>query len=102
MQQSDSQVARRFRIDESDRKVLHWVMETIMFKAPDGTKAKLRRINRNLSALLRGEVEKLLDRRSNGSAYEKAQRLCGVIKGGARNAATSKDYLQQYAQKGSD
>ena len=77
-------------------------METIMFKAANGTKARLRQINRNISALLREEVERLLDRRSNGSAYEKAEGLCGVIKGGPRNAATSKDYLKQYGQKGSD
>ena len=57
-------------------------------------------LNRNVSALLREEVERLLHRRSNGSAYEKAERLCGVIKGGPKNAATSKEYLKQYAQKG--
>ena len=77
-------------------------METIMFKVPSGTKAKLRRLNRNVSALLRGEVERLLHGRSNGSAYDKAERLCGVIKGGPRNAATSKEYLKQYGDKGSD
>ena len=73
-------------------------METIMFKAPKGTKAKLRALGGNVSALLREEVEKLLHRRSSGSAYEKAERLCGIIKGGPKNAATSKAYLRQYAQ----
>ena len=73
-----------------------------MFKAPRGTKAKLRELNRNVSALLRHEVEKLLRRRSNGSAYEKVENLCGAIKGGARNAATSKAYLKQYAQNIAD
>lgn len=77
-------------------------METIIFKAPHGTKSRLRRINPNVSALLREQVGKLLERRVNGSAYEKAEDLCGVIKGGPTNAATSKDYLKQYAQKGSD
>ena len=91
---------RKIRIGAPERIVLRFHMETIVFKAPKGSKAKLRELNRNVSALLRGEVERLLHRRSNGSAYEKAERLCGVIKGGPNNAATSKEYLKQYAQKG--
>ena len=71
-----------------------------MFKVPGGTKAKLRQLNRNVSALLREQVESLIRQRSSGSAYQKAERLCGVIKCGPKNAATSKDYLKQYAQKG--
>jgi hypothetical protein len=77
-------------------------VETIIFKAPTGTKAKLRQINNNLSALLRGQVEELLRRKSKDSAYQKAESLCGVIKGGPKNAAISKDYLKQYAAKGAD
>ena len=73
-----------------------------MFKAPNGTKVRLRQINRNVSALLREEVGRLLERRSNGTAYEKAERLCGIIKAGPNNAGSSKDYLKQYGQKGSD
>jgi hypothetical protein len=68
-------------------------METIVFKAPVGTKAKLRRLNRNVSALLREQVEEPIRRKSGTSAYEKAESLCGVLKGGPKNAATSKDYL---------
>ena len=74
-------------------------METIMFKVPAGTKAKLRQLNRNVSALLREQVDRLIKHRSSGSAYQKAERLCGVIKGGARNAAMSKDYLKQYVPR---
>lgn len=77
-------------------------METIIFKAPNGTKAKLRELSGNVSALLREQVEGLLHRRSTGSAYQKAQRLCGVIKGGPKNAATSKAYREQYAQESAD
>jgi len=73
-----------------------------MFKAPKGTKAKLREISDNVSALLREEVEGLLQRRSNGSAFDKARHHCGIIKGGPKNAATSKKYLKQYAQKDTD
>lgn len=71
-------------------------METIMFKVPDGTKAKLHQLNPNMSALLREQVARLLKHRSNGTAYQKAEHLCGVIKGGPRNAATSKAYLRLY------
>ena len=75
-------------------------METIMFKAPAGTKARLRAINPNISALLREQTEKLLSGQ-NGfrSAYDKARHLCGVIQGGPKNISTSKDYLKQYAPK---
>ena len=87
-------------IDTSDRFVLLCGMETIMFKAPPGTKARLRAINPNISALLREQTEKLLSNQ-NGfrSAHDKAKHLCGSIRGGRTDAATSKDYLKQYAPK---
>jgi hypothetical protein len=75
-------------------------METIMFKVPDGTKAQLKRIRSNLSALFREYIDQLLQKKSDGkSAYDKASGLCGSIKGGPRNMATSKEYLKQYAPK---
>ena len=74
-------------------------METIMFKAPAGTKAKLKRINRNISALMRGAAEQLIESSGTGSAFEKAEHLSGVFKTGPGNASTSKDYLKQYAPK---
>ena len=75
-------------------------METIMFKVPTGTKAKLRRVRRNVSALLREQVDEIIRRQAaSGSAYDKASDLIGSIKGGRRNVATSKDYLKQYAPK---
>ena len=73
-------------------------METIIFKAPDGTKARLKRINPNLSALLRNQVEKLFTHRAGGSAFDKAASLCGSLKGTPRNASTDKAYLKQYAK----
>ncbi len=76
-------------------------METIMFKAPDGTKAKLKRINPNVSAVIREAVDKLLQTGTKGSAFEKSEGLCGVFKGGAGDASTSRDYLKQYARKNS-
>lgn len=75
-------------------------METIIFKAPNGTKAALRRLNPNVSALLREQLEKVLAGQSAGkSAYDKARHLCGIFKGGPRDLSTSKDYLKQYAPK---
>jgi Arc/MetJ-type ribon-helix-helix transcriptional regulator len=71
-----------------------------MFKAPPGTKARLRRINPNVSELIREAVEEVLQNSGEGSAYEKAERLCGACKGGPRNGSTAKDYLTQYAPKG--
>jgi hypothetical protein len=71
-----------------------------MFKVPDGTKAKLKRLRYNISALMREQVDQLINQEATrGSAYEKSSRLCGSIKGGPRNVATSKDYLKQYARK---
>jgi hypothetical protein len=74
-------------------------METIIFKVPVGTKARLKSINPNISELLREETGKILARKRSRSAYEKAKHLCGIFKGAPRNLSTSKDYLKQYAQK---
>ncbi len=68
-----------------------------MFKVPEGTKAKLRRLDRNISALLREQVEQLITRRHSESAHQKASQLCGVIQGGPKNASTSRDYLNQWS-----
>lgn len=76
-------------------------METIIFKVPTGTKAKLKRISPNISELLREETCKLVARRCSGSALDKAGHLVGMFKGGPSDASTSKDYLKQYAQKNS-
>jgi hypothetical protein len=74
-------------------------METINLKVPEGTKARLRAIDRNVSALLREQILRLLDSGDRGSAYQKAAHLCGVVCGGPKNASTSRDYLHQYAPK---
>jgi len=70
-----------------------------MFKVPEGTKARLRRLHPNISELLREQIDRLLHERSNGSVHERAARLSGVIKGGRTDVATSKEYLKQYGQK---
>ena len=73
-------------------------METIIFRAPDGTKARLKSINANVSELLREETKKLIDGKRRPSAYDKAKHLCGIFSGPG-DLATSKDYLKQYANK---
>lgn len=73
-------------------------METIIFKARPGTRAKLRAINPNVSALLRQSVDDLIQRKGGRSAYDKAKHLCGIFSGPG-NLSTSKDYLKQYARK---
>ena len=74
-------------------------METIIFKARPGTRARLQRINPNVSALLRQGVEAMIQGRPAGSALERTKFLCGIFKGAPRDLATSKDYLKRYAQK---
>ena len=70
-------------------------METIQFKVPTGTKAKLKQIGK-LSDLLRGQVAQLLKHSGAGSAHAKAQHL---ITDGPGNISTGRDYLKQYAPK---
>lgn len=76
-------------------------MEIINVKVPNGTKSKLRQVNPNVSALIREQIERLLDRKAsrNQSMYDRTAHLCGVIKGGPRDIASTKDYLKQYGKK---
>lgn len=76
-------------------------MEIINVKVPNGTKSKLRQVNPNVSALIREQIERLLEPKAGGqqSMYDRTAHLCGIIKGGPRDMASSKEYLQQYAKK---
>lgn len=74
-------------------------VEIINVKVPDGTKAKLRQINRNVSALVREQIDALLERNESGGLHARISHLCGIIKGGPKSAATSKEYLKQYGRK---
>ncbi len=73
-------------------------METVIFKAPDGTKARLKSIHPNVSELLREETEKIINGKRRLSAHDKAKHLCGIFSGPG-DLSTSKDYLKQYAKK---
>lgn len=70
-------------------------METIIFKAPVGTKDKLRELNPNISDLMRQAAENLINGRKQ-SAHERAKHL--IFRGNGR-AARGKEYLQIYAKK---
>jgi hypothetical protein len=78
-------------------------MEIINVKVPNGTKSKLRQINANISALIREQIECLVERHasSDQSMYDRTAHLCGIIKGGPRDMASSKEYLNQYGKKSS-
>lgn len=73
-------------------------METIIFKVPDGTKARLKKIHPVLSELLRRQTEKMING-STGfvSAHDKSRHL--ISKSGIPDLGTTKDYLKQYAKK---
>jgi aspartate oxidase len=73
-------------------------METIVFKVPVGTKAKLKRIHRNISELMREQAERLIQQAHTDSAFEKVRHLCGSA-AMSRTASISKDYVKQYAKK---
>ena len=70
-------------------------METIIFKAPAGTKQKLRELSPNISDLLRQATENFIADRKR-SAHERAKHL--MFRGNGRGAR-GKEYLQIYAKK---
>jgi hypothetical protein len=72
--------------------------ELITLKVPDGTKARLKTINPNISDLLRKQIDRLVERKCEGSIHDRVSHLCGIFQGPG-NASTSKDYLKQYAKK---
>ncbi|HEY5297311.1 MAG TPA: hypothetical protein VIK59_05255 [Verrucomicrobiae bacterium] len=71
-------------------------METIIFKAPSGTKEKLRALNPNLSDLLRQAAENLVGGGVKNSAHERAKHL--IFSGGGK-MSRGNEYLKIYAKK---
>jgi hypothetical protein len=69
-------------------------METITFKAPVGTKDKLRKLNPNISDLLRQAVENLINSH-RPSAHDRAKHL--IFHGGGK-MSRGKEYLKIYAK----
>ena len=75
-------------------------METITFQAEPGTRARLRKINRNLSALMRESVAQLFERKvATSSGYARVAHLSGSVKSGRKDLSTTKDYLKIYGKK---
>jgi hypothetical protein len=75
-------------------------METIIFKAPEGTRARLKKIRPNVSALLRELTERAFQGYpDSASAHDKARHLILPSGSGVKHLATRKDYLNQYGKK---
>ena len=75
-------------------------METIIFKAPVGTRARLKKIRRNVSSLLRELTEQALQGNPGTlSAHDKARHLILPGGSGVKHLATRKDYLRIYGKK---
>lgn len=74
-------------------------METITFQVEPGTRERLRKINRNLSALLRQSVQQLLARENPDSAYHRVAHLSGALKSSRRDLATTNEYKKIYGRK---
>ena len=73
-------------------------METITFKAPPGTRERLKKLG-GISTLMRRQAEKLINGENAGvaSAHDKAKQF--IINGGSgvKKLSTTKDYLKPYA-----
>jgi metal-responsive CopG/Arc/MetJ family transcriptional regulator len=77
-------------------------MQTISVKLPDDVLERLdelaRRTGEDRSALIRQSVGSLIDRKQSGSAHQKLAHLCGVFKGGAKDASVSEDYKERFGR----
>lgn len=69
-------------------------METIIFKVPFGTKAKLKK-HGTMSDVLRALVDGLVNSKSESAHTKAAHLICD----GPGNLSTGKDYLKQYGAK---
>ena len=71
-------------------------MQTVSVKLPDDVLGRLEELARQTgedrSALIRQSVGALVARKHSGSAHQKLAHLCGVFKGGAKDASVSEDY----------
>ena len=74
-------------------------MQTVSVKLPDDVLGRLdelaRQTGEDRSALIRQSVGSLVTRKHSGSAHQKLAHLCGVFKGGAKDASVSEDYKQR-------
>ncbi len=77
-------------------------MQTVSVKLPDDVLGQLdelaRQTGEDRSALIRQSVGSLVARKQSGSAHQKLAHLCGVFKGGAKDASVSEDYKQRFGR----
>jgi metal-responsive CopG/Arc/MetJ family transcriptional regulator len=77
-------------------------MQTVSVKLPDDVLGRLdelaRQTGEDRSALIRKSVGLLVAKDHSGSAHQKLAHLCGVFKGGAKDASTSEDYKQRFGR----
>ena len=77
-------------------------MQTVSVKLPEEMLAQLdelaRKTGEDRSALIRQSVGLLVAKKQSGSAHEKLAHLCGVFKGGAKDASVSEDYKARFGR----
>lgn len=77
-------------------------MHTVSVKLPDDMLGRLdelaRQTGEDRSALIRQSVGVLVARKQSGSAHRKLAHLCGVFKGGAKDASVSEDYKERFGR----
>ena len=77
-------------------------MQTVSVKLPDDVLGRLdelaRKTGEDRSALIRQSVGLLLTKKHSTSAHEKVSHLCGVFKGGAKDASVSETYKERFGR----
>ena len=77
-------------------------MQTVSVKLPEDVLGRLdelaRQTGEDRSALIRQSVNSLVARRHSGSAHQKLAHLCGVFRGGAKDASVSEKYKERFGR----
>lgn len=77
-------------------------MQTVSVKLSDDVLGRLddlsRKTGQDRSALIRQSVGLLIAKKHSGSAHQKLAHLCGVFKGGAKDASVSEDYKERFGR----
>lgn len=77
-------------------------MQTVSVKLPKDVLGRLdelaRKTGEDRSALIRKSVGFLVASSHSGSAHQKLAHLCGVFKGGTKDASVSEDYKERFGR----
>jgi metal-responsive CopG/Arc/MetJ family transcriptional regulator len=77
-------------------------MRTISVKLSDEMLGRLDylclKTGEDRSSLIRESVELLVSQKYSRSAHEKLAHLCGMFKGGAKNASVSENYKERFGR----